>query len=163
MFMLGGQGGQVELCPKATHYLLTYSHCRIYFNLLLRERCSRNLAFVTSQTMKHIHIHFSQDASDDDVLAVLKDASARVEYSVHFEFAKCDLLESSVSKNCCWCADLEGAVSWHFPSSLTCFCSDRFLQEMQHCCMTLLARNGASSHLCSAGHEAQAYHFGFHS
>ena len=58
--------------------ILTYSHCRIYFNLLLRERRSRNLALVTSQTMKHIYIHFPQDASDDDVLAVLKDASARV-------------------------------------------------------------------------------------
>lgn len=37
------------------------------------------------------------------------------------------------------------------------------LQEIQHCCTTLLDRNGASLHLCSAGHEAQAYHFGFHS
>ena len=58
---------------------LLHGHCRTYCKLLLRERCSRNLEFVTLQTVKHIHIHFPEDASDDDVLAVLKDASARVE------------------------------------------------------------------------------------
>ena len=29
MMMLGGQGGEVELCPKATHYYNTYAFMRL--------------------------------------------------------------------------------------------------------------------------------------
>ena len=122
---------------------LLHGHCRTYCKLLLRERCSRNLAFVTLQTVKHIHIHFPGGCQRRWRLGSSQGCECKSWIILHTpNLQKCDLLWARISVGV---LILNG------------------LQEIQHCCTTLLDRNGASLHLCSAGHEAQAYHFGFHS
>ena len=55
MLMLGGQGGEVELCPKATHYcIILYSF--IYFTPLHQLGAKFFFAFtVVHHSWEHCH------------------------------------------------------------------------------------------------------------